>query len=541
MIFITLKSKKDENLKFFIDINERPRENVEYFLAFSSEFEYEIDIDCTAGEIFKYYFTFDSIESFSPNSEVLSVIKYIEELTENIDSPLSSVIYAADSEVLNPFPKTSYDINYYQSANHIFKKVVYAVYLINSRYESPLVGAEIVFPDFPKACYLTGPIGNSFTVWNPSKFPVLIWREKSGLGYPWIPFTTKGAIYIGPKETRLGINIIQPEIPAKDLLDNIRALNGEIDSSKYRHCYTLIMRGLKAQNLDFSWGTPSDYLLGLVEITKSFPNQQKHIIKELESIGLDNIYVDAFDMNQITILLNILGWSNFFEILQFLSKSRFVWKCACYYSLTLIDLDNVVISETEFDKVKKMMGDLLKDIILEYDLKITKQFLKFEEANESITPQIESIKLMLELVVIALLKSDDKKMQPIYTKMIDTLSTLEEVKFNFSRDTMISIAKRIPNYLEFILPNLSTSSFISDLEFEFDSSDEHKKVSLKYAECYLNIWFSDSPLSNEFHYFEKIVESVKQHPDSLFTIIKATQVQVIGYKVRNYNYNCLKY
>ena len=522
MIYVTLKHKKDTNIKFFIDIPERRYADEKYYLAFSSEFDYEIDVgDIEEGTVYKYSFTFDAKESYSPNPEVLHVIKYIEELTENIDSPISSVIYAADTKLVKISSEDLRDLNYYEDVSDLLNKVVYAIYLVNGRYESPLIGAELLLPSVRLSSrFITGPLGNSFTTWNQRKNPILIWNSR-----------TKRLDIEEEDKNIMGIHIIQPEVPINDLLENIRTLNGNSNDSKFRHFHTLILRGLKSENCDFTWGNPGDYMMALFEINKSFPNQKKQIIKDLDSIGVKNLSVTAFDINQLQVIPNIIGWSDLMDIFKYLSESNFLWLCAAYSTFTLIDKDTIEISEKEMKILKNYCTSLLDKITKEFDNKIAKQILKLQERNTSIPNKFKNIQFMIELVISSLLKSDDESFEPIYTRMLDVISSMPDL--NFSRQTILLIAKKNPDNLEYSVHNLSPAAINAGLveDIEFESTEEYKEITMNYAKEALYNWYGPTTLSTEYDLFEKIVNLIKHYPEELLDFIINLDHQLIKYEV----------
>ena len=92
-------------------------------MAFSNEFNYEIDVDNAEGNLRKYVFTFDSKESYSPNPEVLNVVKFIEDISLNLDdSSLSSLIFSPTDDFTIRYDLNN--LNYYPNARDMLQKIV---------------------------------------------------------------------------------------------------------------------------------------------------------------------------------------------------------------------------------------------------------------------------------------------------------------------------------------------------------------------------------------------------------------------------------
>ena len=431
-----MTNRNNSNQKFFVDFHESKKPK---YISFSSDFEYEIDCEDSDGDITKYIFNFDSKESYSPNPEVLNVVKYVEYLAENIDSPISSVIFdpylkigVSDNQLT---PESVLYLNTYKETSKILKKVVYGVYLFNSRYELPLVGASLLCITkelkgyVPRSRFVTGPLSNSKIQWMWRSNPPLTLDEK----------TKKIKNASSQNDVYWGIDIIQPEVPANDLLELIRSLNGETDSPAYRHCYCLIIRGLKSQNVEFSWGTPADYFIGLIELSKSRTNQIEYIINELETIGIKELPITLFSVDELEIMSNILGWSGTLKLFDSLSSTRFSWSCAIYTSFhdLLSSTEKFDIAEKDVKSIEEYNSSMLENIVNLLDDTFTQSFIINDFRVNLI---VSSEQYMLEILIKRLLQSNDEDILSKTSKLIDSLSKLH--RNYLDRDTIILIAEK---------------------------------------------------------------------------------------------------
>ena len=495
---------------------------IKQFIAFSSDFGYTIETEYTEPKI-KFRFSFASKENYAPNPEVLSVVKYIEALTETPDSSISTVIYGPDvyDGKVQSYYMGMYSLHYFKEVYDFLQKVVYGVYLFNSKYDTPFLGAELFVNKkkysktklpFEKK-YLCGATGDSITLWSKKNEPQ-IWD-----GASFKP--DKG------KNDRIGIHLVQPEVDAKHLLNTIKSL--DVGTSKYQHCYNLIIKGLSMKNVEFARGNPSDYYISLFELTKSNPKQKDEIVEDFHSIGIKNLPVTIFDIDEIKCMEDIIGWSDLLEIFQVLSTAGFAWRTALYCSLyDLIQDESFKISKKDKESVIEFQNSIFRKLMKYLTRTFNSNFI------ESSGNTISSEQLMLENLLNILLKSNDKDLKLKAKIALDIV--LKFKQNSLTRETLILISKKFNNLVETAFYKLAEDEQVNGLEedIKYEPTKAFAKVSKLYASWYFD---RHDCLKTYINTFTKVVEMFQQNTSDLTQIITNLNPKSISFRVSILKYN----
>lgn len=503
---ITLKSKLDSSLIFHLDCLSSLA-----YIAFSSDFEYTISYqEGITGEIQKYKFNFTSKKDYTPNQEVQSVIQYIEKISMNIDSSKRVIIYAP--EVDNPTNKPlEMDIRCFEEVYTFLSKVMYGVYLFNSKYIQPVVGSELFLCIGPRrktlSCSsISRPYGKTFIFYDNGidwkDNPPFVWNKKR-----------KNAKKAAVKTFRYGISITEPDIKPEDLYQLVKSLHLDSDIFKYNHLRYLIMRGI-----DGNFKKIPDYLLLLVEHTKSLPNQIEYIIECIGNINLDR-EMDVFKFEQWKLLLEHgFAWKDMIKLFNFLVNINIEWKFIIYFFLLSMSKNG---EEFLYEETEAIQNTRL--IVLEYivddivsNISVLNSFLKMSYFEK-----------FLESLFSSNNKSDILKV----TKMLQNLPKLQNFQ-GFRRYTLLCISIHASDILEEVLELMDIDKIIHVIEEKCDIeiSEAQKRLSIAIIKCLSKTIFA--PLSYGTRKFETLfLQEMKEYPEEMKSILTSIPPKNISFEV----------
>ena len=347
---------QSKTYQFHVDI--LPAES-EQFIAFTSDFQY--DIQDIREDILKYYFTFDSKESYSPNEEIEEIIKFIEESVYNDVASFS--IFTPDIDINMNFDENLKHVNCYSEISMFLDKVIYAVDIFNSKNCLPVVGMELLVikkkvkgkknsPLVVKSKYLNRIKGNFRTKWKKTSHPIYEWNKDANL-----------LESVSIDNCRFGINVIFPQLSSSYLHEMIKKCGENMQKLEYEIVFKIISQALYSGSLEESLGSHNDYFMELVELTKIKKNQKNILLEVLNNCSQQNFPIIEFGIGEMKILSSILGWDNSINILKYISEQDSLCCFGIFNSLTIID--DIIESEIDTCNIEKFRK-LLLDVILEY-------------------------------------------------------------------------------------------------------------------------------------------------------------------------------